>query len=319
MGNARAARSLGTMAIADPHDTAARRRLGAQRLPVRVIVNANASGALAPVERDRLVRLLREAGAAVELDCTSSLEQLAAIWNADDGRRLVLVGGDGSVHAAANLAGPPRDVALIPAGRANNIARSTQIPRERSLAAQLAVRGNVRPLDVIEARTAERRRIVVESLSVGFLAQARVRYDGRNSADIRAGLRAGAAALRDFHPLGAHVTWSAGEETLRLSQLFVANLPFYEFGLRVAPHADPTDATLDLIGIDAPTRLAVLRMIAELRRGRHIPYHGVHAWRAASATITTRGCSPIVADSEDLGTGPVTLRALPAALRLVRP
>ena len=286
---------------------------------VRVVVNANASGALGPAARDDLVRALRAAGADVELELTSSLAELAAVWHADDGRRLVLVGGDGTIHAAANLDGPARDVALIPAGRANNIARSTAIPRALPLAARLAVDGGVRPLDLIEARTAARRRLVVESVSVGFLAQARVRYHGRNSADLLAGVRAGAGALRSFHPLGAHVTTREGEETLRLSQLFVANLPFYEFGLRVAPQADPTDATLDLIGFDAPTRRAVLRMIAELRRGRHLPYHGVHAWRARTATITTHGSSPVVADSEDLGTGPVTLRALPAALHLVRP
>lgn len=289
-------------------------------MPVRVIVNANASGKLAPAERDALVAELRAAGGDVDVVVTRSLAELAAVWNDDDGRRLVLVGGDGTIHAAANTAGPPRDIALIPAGKANNIARSTQIPRDRRRAAQLAVRGDVRPLDLIEARTAHRRQLVCESVSVGFLAQARVRYHGRNSADVVAALRAGGGALRAFRPLGAHVTTpGGGDETLRLSQLFVANLPFYEFGLRVAPQADPTDATLDLIGIDAPTRLAVLRMIGELRRGRHLPYHGVHAWRARTATITTSGLSPVVADSDNLGTGPVELRAVAGALRLVRP
>ena len=293
---------------------------GGERVPVRVIVNANASATLTPAERDALVGALRETGADVDLVLTHSLAELAAVWNDDDGRRLVLVGGDGTIHAAANTAGPPRDVALIPAGKANNIARSTLIPRDRRLAARLAVRGAVRPLDLIEARTAQRRRLVCESVSVGFLAQARVRYHGRNSADVVAALRAGGGALRAFRPLGAHVTTpGGGDETLSLSQLFVANLPFYEFGLRVAPQADPTDATLDLIGIDAPTRLAVLRMIGELRRGRHLPYHGMHAWRARTETISTDGLSPIVADSENLGTGPVQLRTVPAALRLVRP
>jgi diacylglycerol kinase (ATP) len=298
---------------------------GARRPPLRaahrvlVVVNANASAAPTSAERDDLVRDLRDAGADVELEQTSSLAQLEAIWRDDDGRRLVLVGGDGTIHAVANLGGPPRDIALIPAGGANNIARSTRIPRDRQLAAALAVRGRVRPVDLIEARTAELRQMVVESVSVGFLAQARVRYHGRNSTDRLAALRAGAGALREFAPLAARVTSAGGEESLMLSQLFVANLPFYEFGLRVAPQADPTDATLDLIGIEAPTRLAVLRMIADLRRGRHMPHRGVHAWRAATATVTTHGCSPIVADSSDLGFGPVVLRAAPAALRLVRP
>jgi diacylglycerol kinase family enzyme len=287
--------------------------------PVRVVVNANASGAVAKLRRSGLVQALRDAGAEVALDLTETPGEFEALWREDDRRRLVLVGGDGTIHAAANMGGPPRDVALIPAGRANNIARSLRIPLEWSAAAELAVRGEVRPLDLIEVRTRERRLLVVESVSVGFLAEARVRYHGRNSADLFAGLRAGAAALVRFHPLCAHVDGPSGDETVRLSQLFVANLPLYEFGLHVAPRADPTDATLDLIGIDAPSRLAVLRMLWDLRRGVHLSHRGVHAWRSAAATIATGGCSPIVADSTDIGYGPVDLRALPGALRLVRP
>ena len=250
---------------------------------------------------------------------TTTLDELDALWRTDDERREVLVGGDGSVHAAANVRGKPRDLALIPAGRANNVARSLGIPLDWRRAAELAVHGDVRPVDLIEARAGERVQLVVEGVSVGFLAQARVRYHGRNSADVLAGMRAGVAALARFHPLAARVAGPDGTETLELSQLFVANLPLYEFGLRVAPHADPIDATLDLVAIDAPTRRAVLRMLLDLRRGTHLRRANVHTWRAPRATIETNGCSPIVADSTDLGPGPILLRAVPAALRMVRP
>jgi len=270
---------------------------------LRVVVNANASGT----------------AAIADLRRTASLAELEAVWGHGDGRRLVLVGGDGTVHAAANVAGAARDFALIPAGRANNIARCLDIPLSMRDAARLALAGRVRPVDLIEARTAGVRQLVLESVSVGFLAQARVRYDGRNSADLVAGARAGAMALRTFHPLGAHVTSQAGTQSLSLAQLFVANLPLYEFGLRVAPQADPEDALLDIVGIEAPTRRAVLRMLLDLRRGTHATRREVHAWRATSVRITTRGASPIVADSADLGFGPVELRAVPAALRVVRP
>ena len=287
--------------------------------PLRVIVNANASGSRRRVPPDGVIDALRAAGADVQLRYTGTPEELASVWAHDDGRRLVLVGGDGTVHAAANLPGPPRDVALIPAGRANNVARSLGIPLDWRTAAQLAATGDARPVDLIEASSPERRRIVVESVSVGFLAQARVRYHGRNSADLSAGLRAGAGALARFHPLAARVLGPGGEESLSLAQLFVANLPLYEFGLHVAPEADPTDATLDVIGFAGPSRRAVLRMLFDLHRGRHLRHSGVHLWRAPEVRIVTDGCSPIVADSTDLGCGPVTLSALPAALRLVRP
>jgi diacylglycerol kinase family enzyme len=87
----------------------------------------------------------------------------------------------------------------------------------------------------------------------------------------------------------------------------------------VAPDADPADATLDVIGIEAPNRRAVLRMLASLRRGREVGHLRTHAWRTPSLTLRTNGSSPIIGDSTDLGYGPLELRALPAALRIVRP
>jgi diacylglycerol kinase family enzyme len=179
--------------------------------------------------------------------------------------------------------------------------------------------GAVRPIDLIEARTRDRCYLVVESVSVGFLAQARTRYHGRNSADLLAGVRAGLHALAAFHPLAAQVRGEDAGEEVSLAQAFVANLPLYEFGLHVAPQADPTDAALDLIGIEAGGRAAVVRMLLDLRRGVLLARPGLHLWRAQRIVLTTNGCSPIVADSTSLGFGPVELRAAPLALRLVRP
>jgi Diacylglycerol kinase catalytic domain len=98
---------------------------GAARL--LVVVNARASG-VEDAERTaaELVALLqelgREADGAVTRTEAGLLEALRVA--AATGRRLVLVGGDGSLHAAANA---PLDelpeLALVPAGRANNIAR----------------------------------------------------------------------------------------------------------------------------------------------------------------------------------------------------
>ncbi|MBN1528677.1 MAG: hypothetical protein JW895_06420 [Thermoleophilaceae bacterium] len=285
---------------------------------LQVIVNANASRAGGRVAV-RAVAALRRAGASAETVRTSSLAELEAACAAVPDRRVVLVGGDGTVHAAANLANPPRELALIPAGRANNVARSLGIPLDTRAAAALAVHGAARPIDLIEARAPSARRVVVESLSVGFLAHARVRYHGRNSADLRAGLRAGAGALRRFRALPLSVSDGGAPEELELSQLFVANLQLYEFGLRVAPFADPTDGLLDVVGITGRSRRSVIRMLLELHRGMRLPHRGVHVWRTPRATIDTGGRSPVVADSMDLGPGPVVVRAMPAALGVVRP
>ena len=74
------------------------------RRPVELVVNANASGVGGPEEvAARATHALRAAGAAVQTHLTADERELAAAVRAAEGSRLVLVGGDGTVHALANL------------------------------------------------------------------------------------------------------------------------------------------------------------------------------------------------------------------------
>jgi diacylglycerol kinase family enzyme len=60
-------------------------------------------------------------------------------------------------------------------------------------------------------------------------------------------------------------------------------------------------------------------MLGRLRRGRGARCHGIHVWQAREVLVATRGASPVMVDTDDMGTGPVALAALPGALRLVAP
>lgn len=285
-----------------------------------LVANANASGLArngALVERAR--DLLRRSGARVETLLTESVAQLEALWPSDPERRVVLLGGDGSVHAAANLPGPHPELALIPVGRANNIAASLGIPTDPRRAAEVAVRGAARPLDLIAAKSEQRRYLAVEGVSVGFLALARARYRAQNSADLGAALSAGALALARFRPFCVAIESDGTGELVKLSQLFVANLPLYGFGLRVAPNADPADGLLDLVTIETGGRGGLPVMLARLRRGSHAGRKGARQWRARRVRIATDGRSPAVADSTNLGAGTIELEVAPEVLNVVVP
>lgn len=284
-----------------------------------LVANANASGFGGSSETLAGVSgLLRAAGGLVEIRMTESVEELGELLDTERERRLVLLGGDGTLHAIANLPGSKPEIALLPAGKANNIATSLDVPAELSEAAELAVNGRARPLDVIVATSDERRYVAVEGISVGFLALARAGYHGRNSADLVAGIRAGASALRSFDPLCVSVEAEEAER-MRVGQLFVANLPLYSYGLRVAPLADPADGLLDLTAIDARNRLSLLLALARLRKRPEQSCPGYRCWRERRVRIATNRRSPIIADSTDLGVGPVELVVEPAALSVVAP
>jgi diacylglycerol kinase (ATP) len=281
-----------------------------------VVGNAKASGVGSrPDALDGAVEELRAAGAWVEPHLTESLGELGALIELAEGRRLVVLGGDGSLHALANMPQPPDEVAVLPAGGANNIAASLGIPLDLKAAARLAVEGRPKALDGIDAFSPAGRYTALEGASVGFLAQARGRYRSDNSADLREGVRAALAELRRFRPVTLAAAIDGETEHLTVDQLFVANTPRYGFGLRVAPAADPSDGLLDLVAIRTRTRAGLVAALGRLRRGTLEP----ESRRAERVVLVTPPGSPVVADSTSLGAGLVVLTARPAALRLVVP
>jgi diacylglycerol kinase (ATP) len=282
-----------------------------------MVANANASGIVRhPEVVDGARRLLRSTGARVDVHLTSTINELGELLS-EAGRRVVLLGGDGSLHAAANLPGPKPELALMPAGRANNVARSLGIPTDLSAAARLAVAGATRPLDLIAARTATRRHLVVEGVSAGFHALARADYHGTNSSDVGAAVRAGIGAVARFKPLVVGLEVDGEFQVLRIGQLFAANLPLFGPGLHVAPGADPADGLIDVVAIDVAGRRSLIPLASRLRRGDHLGRPGVTRVSARKIRIATGGRSPIIADTTNLGSGTVELTVLPGALEIV--
>ncbi len=294
-----------------------RAELTVVRREVELIVNARASGSGAAAAR--AAAALAEAGAGVHTHVTGDEAELEAVVRGAEGSRVVLVGGDGTVHAFANLdlpALPP--AALLPAGRANNIARALRIPVDWTAAAALAVRGRPAAVDALRVEVPERTLFAVEGVSAGFHAAARHRYNGTNSADLAAGVRALAAELFAFRPhelvLRADGAPMFGGPA---AQLFLSNLPYFGFGFRVDPMADPSDGRLEAVVLEAATRRDVVRLLAAARDGRHLTRSGV-TW-ARATRVELEQPLPLVADAQPLGVTTASVAVVPGHLRLIVP
>jgi diacylglycerol kinase (ATP) len=312
-----AAPALAPRPFALPAPARAPRRLRSLSPQLLLVANGNASGLNRHPELvAQSASLLRTAGARVETLVTSTLDELELVLAGAE-RRVVLLGGDGSLHAAANTPGPKPELALIPGGKANNVARSLGVPLELRAAARLAVEGSAHAIDAISAKSATQRYLAVEGVSVGFHALARSQYKAKNSADTAAGIRAGLGALARFEPMTMAVGLDGSCELMRLSQLFVVNMPLFGPGLHVAPDADPSDGLLDVVAIEGGGRLSLLSLAAGLRRGTHLGREGVRSFRAGTVRVSTRGASPVIADTTDLGSDTVELSVVPHALEVV--
>jgi diacylglycerol kinase (ATP) len=308
------AQALAVTAPAPARPAATPRRLKQALSPhLLLVANGNASGlSRRPALVGDSARLLRSFGARVETRVTRSLEELDAVLATAE-RRVVLLGGDGSVHAAANSP-VDAELALIPAGGANNIARSLGLPVEPTAAARVAVEGPARRVDAIAVESPTGRYVAVEGISVGFHALARTQYSAKNSTDRRAALRAGLGAVAHFEPPTIGITIDGESKLIKISQLFVVNMPLYGPSLRVAP-ADPADGLLDLVTFEGGLR-RLLATIPHLRRGTHLGRDGVSHERGATIKIATHGRSPIIADTTNVG-DTAQLSVLPDSLSIV--
>ena len=298
-------------------------------MPVRVVpptdfgviavVNGAASGATDP---DALLETVRgeieRAGARAEGVVTHSEEELGRVLAEAGERRVALVGGDGTLHAAVNRPVELPDLAIVPVGRANNIARALGIPADLRGAASVAAHALAKPLDVLRVDTEAGREYAVEGVSAGLQADARSRYRGENSGDVRGGAQAFASALRDYQPyeLALHADGAAAYEG-SAAQVFLSNLPYFGFGFRVDPMARPRDGLLEAIVLEAESRIDVARLMWSVYRGRHLGRRGVRVARAHDAVLT--GPVPLAGDGNPLGTGSATVSVEQGRLRVAAP
>ena len=299
------------------------------------MLNGRASGLGDPhVTGRELVALLQELGADADAIVTRSEEELWKVLRsaAALGRRVVLVGGDGTLHAAANA--PLRrlpEIALVPAGRANNIARALRIPTGRSPALAVAATMSARPIDALRVATPDRFVYALEAVSAGFQAEARAGYEADNSADLRQGLRALARAVRRYSPYRAHldlevalapasdrvVSFRSRLRSRKVAQVFFSNLPYFGYGFEVDPGANPADGRFEAIVLEARGRRRLLRLLAAARRGRHLGKRGVRHVPVTRAKLTEP--LPLVADAVPLGTTTATVSVEAARLRVASP
>jgi diacylglycerol kinase (ATP) len=293
-------------------------------LPVRgsgllLVANANASGLTGNrAIVDDAASALRSFGARVESRLTRSARELDELVSEEE-RRVVLFGGDGTLHAVANIQGHKPEIALLPRGRANNIARALGVPLDLQAAARLAVQGIAHPLDGIAVKAPGLSMTALEGVSVGFHAQARARYHGVNSADTAAGAAAALSAFAHFEPISVALEIDGELEVRRLGQLFVLNFPFFGPRLPVARGADPGDGALEVVELEAAGRSGLALELARLRRGTHLGHQGARIRTASRIRIATGGQSPIVADTTVIARGPVELAVRPRTIRVVGP
>ena len=241
--------------------------------------------------------------------------------------RIVIAGGDGTVHEAANaIAGTQAELAVIPAGTGNDYARSLGVPRDLDEAVEFALRTPALATDAGElaytgADGSAQRRVFVNIAEAGF--GARVVRIARSTAKIarpwlayQLAILAALATLRH-----ARVTLSidgAPARTVDSSNLIVGIGRYFGGGMRPLPGALLDDGCFDVAHIRDASRLEIARQAPMLKNGIDPDHPHVDQCRCRALRAESAQPVPVEADGEWLGYLPAAFTTLPGALRVVR-
>ncbi len=268
--------------------------------PVLVIKNADA-GTADEETLDAALAVLRE-HASVEVAATSSPDELDGVLHRAGSRRLVVAGGDGSLHAVVTALHRRHELdqhtlALLPLGTGNDFARGTGVPLEPEAAATLAVTGTPRGVDLLVDEVGG---VVVNNVHAG--AGARASRAGARWKERLGGIGVGSLNLgRLGYPIGTLTTAFSpaglrlrvevdGEVVNDVDQLvlmvLVGNSSHIGGGTEVTPDATPVDGKADVMVSRATTAWSKVGFLTDLVRAAHLGRDDVLRVRGREVRIT---------------------------------
>ncbi|KTE16894.1 lipid kinase [Sphingopyxis sp. H115] len=231
---------------------------------------------------------------------------------------IVVCGGDGSISSAAPAvieSGLP--LGIIPAGTANDLARTLSIPLDFAAAADVIVEGHSRRIDVGTVNG----HAFFNVASIGISSELAQKLDpaikkrfGRLGYAVAA-LRVILAAQR----FRARIREKGESRTVSTYQVAIGNGRLYGGGNVVEENAAIDDGTLDLYSLEVKNLWKLALMLRAFRSGTHGAWKEVRTAKCVEFDIETRRPMPVNTDGEIVTATPAHFRVLPRAISVLAP
>lgn len=287
---------------------------------IRFLLNPGGGRGRAAKLRQRLAELAQAAGAELVVsrdpdDLTTQARQAAA----DGVERLLVAGGDGTMHfAIQGLAGTACALAALPLGSGNDIASTLGMPLELEAAIERALTGPIQSMDLGHVGD----RFYGGVAGVGFDSAAnetanRVKRLKGPLIYVYSVLH----TLATFRAISYRIDYEGGRFEGEGMMMVMANGPRFGGGMRVAPEARIDDGQLDLVIIRKVSKLTFLRVFPHVYKGTHVSHPCFFTARTTWAHVRLDREMHVYGDGEKLariGPDGVRFEVRPSLLRAVR-
>ena len=295
--------------------------------PVPLFINPTAGRGRAGRRLPTIKTLLKEGGVDVEICPSNAMGDVEQqVQSAIDGgaAKIIIAGGDGSVHEAVNgiiKANGNAAFGLIPTGTGNDFAKAAGIPLDwqtatRLLADRIASKSLVRKIDAGRMND----RYFANGAGVGFDAKvSRIARDLSWPIGDLIYLVAVFKAMADgIITPNMKISAEGFDWDGPLTLANVSNGPWVGGMFHIAPMADNADGNLDLVIAAPVSGFQILGLLPKLMRGQHMDDARISHASLRSLSITASAPVPSHLDGEvqPLRTS-FDIEILPAALGLL--
>lgn len=291
------------------------------------MINPTAGGNKGQVVGARVLELLAEtshevinlSGSDLKI-ARSNAERAIALGDIE---ALVVVGGDGMAHLAANVAVNKKvTVGIIPAGTGNDSASILGMPLDNTDQAVSLVLENLskpKTVDALSISHGEGETFAFGTASAGFDALVNARANrmtwprGANRYYLAMLLE-----LASFRPVRYKLQVDGQSSERQAMLCVVSNSGVFGGGMLVVPDASVVDGLLDLLVLKKMSRIKLVRIFPRVYKGTHVTDPAVEITRAKEVAIEAAGM-PIYSDGEFVGMAPFVAKVLPKALSVASP
>jgi diacylglycerol kinase (ATP) len=236
-----------------------------------------------------------------------------------DGRAVVAMGGDGTVHLGLQaVAGTGAPFGIVPAGTGNDFAVRLGLPGDTLAAAEaIAAHTGTRAIDLAKVSGEGTTAWFGAVMAAGFDAFVNERANRmrwpRGPQRYNLAIVAELLALRSRR---YRMRLDDVESEFDSVLVAIGNTESYGGGFRIVPGADPTDGLLDVVVAEPLGRLTLMRLRPKVFKGTHVEDRRVTTFRARRIELAAEGVTAY-ADGERICPLPVTIECVPGALNLI--
>jgi YegS/Rv2252/BmrU family lipid kinase len=265
-------------------------------------------------------------GDALISEHSGQLAELAREAVKAGARKLVLVGGDGSLNEIVNGLGKQLskvELALIPRGTGSDFVREHAIPRTVAEAVQVALEGDLRPFDIGKATFhawdgKQAQQYFANAAGAGISgAIARRVDDGTKGLGPRGSYAwAVVSVFPRWRNCNVRLRIDAEEREGKMHEVIAAIGRYQAGGMKLCPDAVPDDGLFDVLILGDLSKADLVRNLHKTYRGTHLSHPKVDLLHGKYVSIDADEPLPIQLDGEQPGTTPVQFELIPGALRL---